>query len=162
MEQNKVVKIIPCSKKAEGIAITQDGSEIWVTNIQDNFISVINTNTYKTTARLETGIQPLRIEFSIDGRHCLVSNASDGTVSVFNTKSKQLVKNIALPGSKNLAEKLMYGTPRPVGILMHPNGKYAFVSNYTAGIVEVIDMLNFKCEGRIPVGNMPDGLALIN
>ena len=37
-ELNNVIKIIPCSKKEEGIDITPHGSEIWVTNIKDNFI----------------------------------------------------------------------------------------------------------------------------
>jgi len=45
---------------------------------------------------------------------------------------------------------------------MHPNGLYAFVSNYTAGRVEVIDMRIFTLVSSIKVGDMPDGLALIN
>lgn len=162
VEQDKVIKIIPCSKRAEGIDITPDGSEIWVTNIKENFISVINTETYKTTDRIDTGKEPLRLKFSIDGKQCFVSNASDGTVSVYNSKSKKRITNIIIPGKKNILEKVLYRTPRPVGILMHPNGLYAFVSNITAGRVEVIDMNTFTIISSINAGDMPDGLALIN
>ncbi len=161
-QQDQVVQIITCSKKAEGIAIKPDGTEIWVTNIKENFISVINTDTYETTTTLATGAQPLRIAFSIDGKQCLVSNSSDGTVSLFNTETKQLIKTLPMPGSNDIVDKLIYGTPRPVGLLMHPNGKYAFVSNYTADRVEVIDMESFTCVSSISVGRMPDGLALVN
>lgn len=162
VEQDKVIKIIPCSKRAEGIDITPDGSELWVTNIKENFISVINTETYKTTARIDTGKEPLRLKFSNDGKQCLVSNAGDGTVSVYNAKTKKQISSIRIPGKKNIIEKVLYRTPRPVGILMHPNGLYAFVSNLTAGRVEVIDMRNFTLVSSIKVGNMPDGLTMIN
>ncbi len=162
VEQDKVVKVIPCSKRAEGIDITPDGSEIWVTNIKENFISVINTKTYKTTAHIESGKEPLRLKFSNDGDHCLISNSSDGIVSVYATKTKKIITNIVIPGNKNLLDKVIYRTPRPVGILMHPNGQYAFVSNITAGRVEVIDMNNFTIVSSIKVGKMPDGLAFVN
>ena len=162
VEQDKVIKIIPCSKRAEGIDITPDGLEIWVTNIKENFISVINTETYKTTDRIDTGKEPLRLKFSNDGKYCLVSNSGDGTVSIYDRKTKKQIVNIVIPGKKNIIEKVLYRTPRPVGILMHPNGLYAFVSNVTAGRVEVIDMRNFTLVSSIKVGNMPDGLTFIN
>ncbi|UAM96767.1 beta-propeller fold lactonase family protein [Polaribacter litorisediminis] len=162
IELDSVVKIIPFNNKAEGIDITPDGSELWVTNIEGNFISVIDTETNQITDRIHTGKTPLRLKFSVDGSYCLVSNASDGTVSVFDRKTKKQLTSIMIPGKKNILEKVLYRTPRPVGILMHPNGKYAFVSNYTAGRVEVIDMRNFTIVSSIKVGDMPDGLAFIN
>lgn len=158
---DKVIKIIPCGKRTEGIDITPDGTELWVTNLDKSSISVIDTETYKITARLKTGIDPLRLKFSVDGKHCLVSNADDGTIYIYNTQTKKQIKTIIIPGKKNIFEKILYRTPRPVGILMHPNGQYAFVSNFTASRVEVIDMLNFTIVSSIKVGQMPDGLALI-
>jgi DNA-binding beta-propeller fold protein YncE len=41
---------------------------------KDNFISVINTETYKTTNH-RYGEEPLRLKFSIDGNIVLVSNS---------------------------------------------------------------------------------------
>lgn len=158
---DSVVAIIPTSKRAEGIDITPDGAEIWVSNIEENSISVITTKTNEITARLDTGLQPLRLKFSKDGEQALVSNASDGTVSVYDTKSKKEIATITMPGKKNILDKLMYGTPRPVGILLHPNGKYAFVSNYAAGRVEVLDMNTFTLVSSIKVGEMPDDLVFI-
>ncbi|MDP5106352.1 MAG: beta-propeller fold lactonase family protein [Polaribacter sp.] len=162
VELDSVVKIISFKTKAEGIDITKDGSEIWVTNIEENIISVINTETYKITNRIDTGKEPLRLKFSIDGNYCLVSNSGDGTISVYDSKTKKQVTNISIPGKKNIVEKVLYRTPRPVGILMHPNGLYAFVSNFTASRVEVIDMQNFTIVSSIKVGKMPDGLAFVN
>ncbi len=162
MELDSVVKIIPFTNKVEGIDISKDGSELWVTNIEENLIAVINTETYKTLTTIPTGKEPLRLKFSNDGNYCLVSNASDGTISVYDSKAKKQIATIPIPGKKNILEKILYHTPRPVGILMHPNGLYAFVSNFTAGRVEVIDMSNFTIISSIKVGQMPDGLAIIN
>ncbi|WP_406683474.1 beta-propeller fold lactonase family protein [Seonamhaeicola sp. MEBiC1930] len=159
---NKVIKIVSIGERAEGIDISKDGSEIWVTNIAENFILVINTETNEIVDRVETGKEPLRLSFTNDGKFCLVSNSGDGNVSVFNVKTRELVTIISIPGKKNIVEKLIYKTPRPVGILMHPNGLYAFVSNLTADRVEVIDMKKFAIVSSIEVGEMPDGLAMIN
>ncbi len=162
LELDSVVKIISIGKRAEGIDITKDGSELWVTNIEENFISVINTKNYQITDRITTGIEPLRLKFSKDGKHCLVSNSSDGTISIYDSKTKKQIRTIIIPGKKNIVEKVLYHTPRPVGILMHPNGLYAFVSNFTASRVEVIDMRTFTIVSSIKVGKMPDGLAFVN
>jgi DNA-binding beta-propeller fold protein YncE len=76
--------------------------------------------------------------------------------------TKKQITTIIIPGNKNIFDKILYHTPHPVGILMHPNGISAFVSNITAERVEVIDMRNFTIVSNIKVGSMPDGLALIN
>jgi YVTN family beta-propeller protein len=161
IELDKVVKIIPIGARAEGIDIMPDGSEIWVTNIKENYISIIDTETNEVINSIDTGNEPLRLKFSNNGKYCFVSNSGDGTISVYDGKTKQQVASIEIPGKENLFDKVVYGTPRPVGILMHPNGLYAFVSNLTAGRVEVIDMKSLSIVSSIEAENMPDGLALI-
>lgn len=161
LEKEKVIKIIPCGFKTEGIDITPDGSEIWVTNNKENTISVINTTTYQITNTLPAGKESLRLKFSVDGKHCLVTNATDGTISVYNQRTKKQIKTILLHGKANLIEKLFYHTPRPVGILVHPNGLYTFVANSNANKIEVIDMKTLTVVSTIATGKIPDGLALI-
>jgi YVTN family beta-propeller protein len=162
LEKEKVIKIIPCGFKTEGIDITPDGSEIWVTNNKENTISVINTTTYQITNTLPAGKESLRLKFSIDGKHCLVTNATDGTISVYDQHTKKQIKTIQLHGKANLVEKILYHTPRPVGILIHPNGQYAFVANSNANKIEVIDMKTFKLVSNIGTAKIPDGLTIIN
>ncbi|MGZ0016177.1 YVTN family beta-propeller repeat protein [Yeosuana sp. AK3] len=158
---NFVIKNIHCGLGTFGIDITPDGSEIWVTNKKENSISVINTETYQVVNILKTGEEPLCLRFSIDGQYCLVTNSNDGTVTVYNQKTKRLIKTIQIPGKKGLVERILYHTPRPLDILMHPNGHYAFVSNSNANKIEVIDMKTFKIISTIGTGKIPDGLAFI-
>jgi len=161
LELNRVIKIIPCGLGTEGIDITPDGSEIWVTNNKENTISVISTVTYKITNTLTTGKESLRLKFSIDGKHCLATNSGDGTISVYDQHLKQQLKTIRLHGKTSLLEKILYHTPRPVGIFIHPNGLYAFVANSNANKIEVIDMKTFTLVSTIGTGKIPDGMTFI-
>jgi YVTN family beta-propeller protein len=158
---DKVIKTIPCGLGTEGIDITPDGSEIWVTNNDENTIDIISTDNYQITHTLKTGRDPSRLKFSVNGRHCLVTNAGDGTVIVYNQDSKTQLKTISIPGKQGILEKILYHSPRPVGILMHPNGLYAFVANSNADQIEVINMQTFDIISTIGAGNIPDGLALV-
>jgi len=159
--EDKVIKIIPCGKGTEGIDITPDGMEIWVTNNREESISVINTDTYQITDTLASGKESLRLKFSIDGKICMVPNSSDGTISVYDRYSKKQIKIISIPGKKSFIERALYHTPRPVGILMHPNGLYAFVANSNADKIEVIDMKTFNIVSTIGTERVPDGLTFV-
>tara|TARA_B100000809_G_scaffold169704_1_gene167060 strand:- start:5737 stop:6753 length:1017 start_codon:yes stop_codon:yes gene_type:complete len=161
LNHNEVIKIIPCGLGRKGIAVTPDGSEIWVTNIKESSITIINTENYKVINTLSSGKEPLKLRFSIDGKYCFVANASDGTISIYNQQSKNIIKTITLHGIATLLEKVLYHTPRPVNILMHPNGLYAFVANSNASKIEVIDMKTFTTVSTIGTGKVPDALVFV-
>ena len=161
LNKNKVVKIIPCGLTTESIDITPDGSEIWVTNKNENSITIIDTSTYEVMDILPTGNEPLKLKFSIDGRYCLVANAKDGNISVYQQDSKKQIKTITIRGKNKLLERILYHTPRPVNILMHPNGLFAFVSNSNAHEIEVIDMKTLTIISTIGTGKVPDALVYI-
>ncbi len=157
----EIVKTLSCGQGTEGIAITPDGKEIWLACKLDNTINVLDTQTQEIIHSFSTQEEPLRLSFSIDGKYCLVTNGMAGTVSVFDQKSKECIKIIYLSGKQSVLQRLLYHTPRPVGILVHPNGKYAFVSNSNADKVEVIDMKTFNVVSTIGTDRVPDGLALM-
>ncbi|MEC5164354.1 YVTN family beta-propeller protein [Flavobacterium sp. PL11] len=159
---NKVIKIIACGAGSGGIVITPDGNEIWVANKDKNSISIIATSTNEVIETLKSDDEPLNLVFSIDGKYCLVPNGNDGTIAVLNRETRQQVKIIRIPGKKELLERILYHTPRPVTIIMHPSGKYAFVSNSNANKIEVIDMKTFAIVSTIGTGKIPDGLIFIN
>lgn len=161
LNKNEVVKIIPCELTTESIDITPDGSEIWLTNKNENSITIIDTSTHKVIDILPTGNEPLKLKFSIDGRYCLVANAKDGSISVYQQDSKKQIKTITIRGKNKLLERILYHTPRPVNILMHPNGLFAFVSNSNAHEIEVIDMKALTIVSTIGTGKVPDALVFI-
>lgn len=161
LNKNKVIKIIPCGLGTESLDITPDGLEVWVTNTKDNSITIINTSNYEVTNTLMTGGEPLKLKFSIDGKYCLVCNTSDGTISIYSQKSKKKIKTIQIHGKTTILERILYHTPRPENIVMHPNGLYAFVANSNANKVEVIDMKTFTIVSTIGTGKVPDAMVFV-
>ena len=159
-EQRKVIKTIKSGYGAEGIDITPDGEEIWVTNTLENTISVIDTRTNTIDDTLNAGKEAYRIKFTLDGKYCIVTNAQDGTVFIFDRFTKHKIKSIMLPGKSSFIQRVLYHTPRPVGIFMHPNQKYAFIANSTADKVEVLDLQSFEIISNISTGRVPDGIAI--
>lgn len=156
---DKVVKILPCGPGTEGIDITPDGSEIWVSNSKENSIYIFNTESFQRTKVLSTGIEPSRLKFTNNGNFCLVTNARSGSIFVYDRYGKKCIKIIRLPGKEGIIERILYHTPRPVGMLMHPTDPFAFVANSNADQVAVIDLNNFEVVSTIGTQRVPDGLA---
>ena len=68
------------------IGVSPDGSKVYVTNIGDNIVSVINTATNTVVGMpIPVGGFPTGVAVTPDGRKVYVANASDGTVSVIAT-----------------------------------------------------------------------------
>jgi YVTN family beta-propeller protein len=76
----------------------------------------------------------------------LVSNAEGNDLAVVDAKTRQVVKRI--PTGEV-----------PVGILMDPNGKRAFVAATAADKVIVVDLEKLEVTGTIQAGKTPDGMA---
>ena len=60
-----------------------------------------------------------------------------------------------------MVEKIIHKTPRPVCLLMHPNGLFAFISNSNANRVEVVDLNTLTIVSSIASEQIPDGLAIL-
>jgi YVTN family beta-propeller protein len=122
------VKNIPTGAGAEGIAITPDGREVWVTNRGANTISVIDVASDAVTQSFESGgTMPIRVKFTPDAKHAWVSNARSNTVTVFDAKTRERVATIEVGAV-------------PVGIQMTPDGKRAFIANTNDNKVSVLDV----------------------
>ena len=47
----------------------------------------------------------------------------------------------------------------PIGILVHPDGRTAYVANANADIISIVDLDAWKTAGVLSAGREPDGLA---
>jgi YVTN family beta-propeller protein len=56
---NTVIAAIPVGIEASGVAVTPDGSKVYVVNTRDNTVSVIATATNKVTATIPVGNGPV-------------------------------------------------------------------------------------------------------
>jgi YVTN family beta-propeller protein len=165
LAQGKVVKDIPTGEGAEGIAITPDGREVWVTNRGADTVSVLDTKTLAIAATLKVPQFPIRVKITPDGKRALVSCARSGDVVVFDAATRKEEKRIAIdreavPGSADRLFSTRFGkSPVPVGLLIAPDGKRAWVASTNADVVSAIDLEKLAVIGRVTAGKEPDGLA---
>jgi len=64
----------------------------------------------------------------------------------------------------NDADRQLFGnqfgtSPVPVGILVEPSGRYAYVANTQADVVTVLDLKEWRIADRLTAGKEPDGLG---
>lgn len=165
LKEKRRIANIETGAGAEGIDISPDGKEVWVTNRSANTVSVVDVATLKVSATLESKDFPIRVKFTPDGKHALVSNAQSGEVAVFDAAARKEIRRIKMEFSPvNDADKRLFGnqfgtSPVPVGILIEPSGRYAYVANTQADVVTVIDLKDWKIADRLTAGKEPDGLG---
>ncbi|MCL5876106.1 MAG: YncE family protein [Candidatus Dependentiae bacterium] len=133
------------------IAITPNGDYAYITNFgSNNFspvgttVSVVSLKSNSVIATIQVGTQPAGIAITPDGRFAYVTNyntlylgpnftdltAGQGTVNIIDIATNTLLCPVIVVGSS------------PANIAISPDGKYAYVTNYTSHTVSVINILD--------------------
>ncbi|HEX9639112.1 MAG TPA: cytochrome D1 domain-containing protein [Acidobacteriota bacterium] len=165
LESGELLKQIETGAGAEGIAATPDGAEIWVTNREADTVSVIDPATLEVRATLPAASFPIRVKLTPAGDRALVSCARSGEVVVFDTAARSELKRIKLElAALDQTKQRIFGdrfgsSPVPVGILIEPSGRRAFVASTNADAVSVLDLEQGKVVDVWQVGKEPDGLG---
>lgn len=161
----KMAKDLATGAGAEGIDVTPNGREVWVTNREANTVTVVDALKLEVLATIAAAKFPIRVKITPDGKRALVSCAQSGDVAVFDVASRREVRRIpmdreAVPGSQARVFSNRFGkSPVPVGLLIAPDGKRAWVASTNADVVSVIDLEKLEVVGRLKAGREPDGLA---
>lgn len=163
LEKGERIKIVQTGQGAEGIDISPDGREVWVGNRAEDTVSVVDTKSLEVVATLNCATFPIRLKFTPDGEHVLVSNARSGDVAVFDANSREIVKRIEMakgwqPPTDADGNVFSQG-PVPIGIMIPPGGKQAYIANTNVNRVTVIDLETLTITARLTAGSRPDGLA---
>ena len=63
-------------------------------------------------------------------------------------------------GSEKFTRQDGNTNPGPVGVTVHPNGKYAYCAVHWSFAVAVVDLEKMEVVGKIEAGKSPDGVAV--
>lgn len=164
LETQEHIADIVTGEGAEGIEITPDGDHVWVTNRAADTISVIDTTTLEIVRTVKCKSFPIRAKVTPDGRTMLVSNARSGDLAVFDTKKMKEKRRIRLKLEASETEGRLFGSrfgdsSVPIGVVIHPGGKYAYVAHANADAISVLDLEKWEKVGQLTAGKEPDGMA---
>src|SRR5215510_2823499 len=97
----------------------------YVTNRDDNTVSVIDTATNTVIATIPVGARPTLLAVTPDAAFAYVANQEGNTVSVIATASNTVVATVPVGNF-------------PFGVAITPNGAFAYVANLFDNTVSVI------------------------
>jgi YVTN family beta-propeller protein len=126
-----------------GVAVRPDGTKVYVTDIDNNRVSVIDVATNAVVGSIAVGASPWGIAIGTDGR-AYVANSSDGTLSVIDTFTDTVLGDVAVGNS-----------PTSVAV----DGHRVYVTNTNDDTVSVIDTDTYATT-LVAVGDSPFGVAV--
>jgi len=86
-----------------GLALSPDGTQLWVTSLADHLVYIYNTRTKGLLGSVSTGECPNWIAFSPDGKYCCVSNSGSDDCSIIDTRTRKEVARVKVgKGPKRL------------------------------------------------------------
>jgi YVTN family beta-propeller protein len=169
-----------------GMAIDFTGERIYVTNSWTNNVSVLESRSLRVIATIATGLRPVAVAIN-QGHQVYVVNSESDNVTIIDGQTLHVLTTVPLgllptsmavhpttgqlyvacastnsvfvvDGGRVVAEV-------PVGL--HPNevvlsqdGSRAFVLNYVSGDLTMISTVDNSVIQTVPVGQLPQGLAL--
>jgi len=123
------------------------GAYAYITNYDDQTVSVIDTVTNTVTDTVPVGRDPYGIAVSPDGTKAYVTNQAINTVSIIDIPTKKVTSQVKVGNY-------------PWGIAVNPAGTKVYVANCDSNTVSVIDTATNTVKATVPVGKWPAGVAV--
>lgn len=128
------------------VAVSNDGSQVWVANVNGNSVAVIDAKQNQLLKVIPVGEVPNEVAVSPDGRLVFSANVKSNNVSVIDAKEFKVLKEI--PAGE-----------APHGVTVTPDGKELWVSNNKSNDVSVIDLEKWELITSIPTGSYANHVA---
>jgi YVTN family beta-propeller protein len=130
-----------------GLAVSPDGTRLWVANSSVDTVAIVDTTTNKVIKTIPLPSGAVYVAFSPDGHQAYITNGdSTNTVTVINTA------NYTKAGTITVGQK-------PGAIAFSPDGSVAYVTNQLDNTVSVINTATKTSIKTIAVGKNPLGVA---
>jgi YVTN family beta-propeller protein len=132
------------------VLASKDGKTFFTSNIGGNSVSIIQQGAGGswTQTVVPVGKGPEGIDLSPNGREIWSAHSQDGGISIIDVATKKVVQTFDV------------GTRRSNRVKVTPDGKFALVSDLSAGELVVVDAPARKVIKHVPLGNSPAGILL--
>jgi YVTN family beta-propeller protein len=145
----KLVTLVMLESPGEDWAITSDQERLFVSMPASNKVAVVDTNTWKVLANVETGARPVRVALQPDEKYLWVGT-DDGTESGVTVIDAATFKQVArVPTGAGHHE-----------LALSDDNRFAYVTNRDAGTLSVIGVRDFSRVGEVKTGQKAVAVAV--
>ena len=131
------------------IAITPDGTTVFVVNPDAGSVSAIDTASATTLAEIPVGRDPRILTLGPDGQHLYVTSQASATLTLLE------IHPLALRAALRVG-------PDPYGVVADPTGRLVYVAATGADRIDVVDSDLVQVVDTIAVQARPKGLVIAN
>jgi YVTN family beta-propeller protein len=146
------------SPQSNPIALSPDGSRLFVAATTSDQVDVIDTATNTRVAQIPVGIEPVAIAVKPGGSQVWVSNHVSDSVSVIDTATLQVIETVQDIDSNGVTQ-----FDEPVGIAFKEDGSRAYVALSSRNDIADVDTTTYSVLGRVHVrAQDPRAIAVRN
>ncbi|HEX8145878.1 MAG TPA: cytochrome D1 domain-containing protein [Pyrinomonadaceae bacterium] len=145
----KLVTLVMLNSPGEDWAITADQERLFVSMPSSNQVAVVDTNTWKVVANVETGARPVRLALQPDEKYLWVGTdegAESGVTVIDAATFKQVARIPTGAGHHELA--------------LSGDSRTAFVTNEAAGTLSLIDVTKLAKTADVKTGRGSNSVAV--
>src|SRR3954468_6954729 len=122
----KLKRVIHAGADPEQLAVSADGTRLYVANEDTETLSVVDLVAGTVIASIKVGEEPEGVTIRPDGKIVYVTSEGDGAVFAIDTQTNKLLKRIPVG-------------PRPRSVNFLPDGSRGYVSLENQGAIAVFD-----------------------
>ena len=161
------LKTTTTGKFPEAIDLSPDGKWLWSADRTLERVTILDATTLDTVRSLPTGKFPNRLKFTPDGRTVVLSNAQSSTLGFYDVAGQRPDGELTFTVDPALIRPQLLGaqmgtSATPLGILMDPSGRRAFVALAAMDRIAEVDLAKRVVVRLIAAGREPDGMALVH
>lgn len=138
---------ISVGEEPRDAALSADGRRLYVANLGEGSIGVVDTLEQRTVATVKVGSSPNGLAMAPDGKTLWLANADDATIQPIDTRALKAGATIRV-GS------------RPRAIAIAPDGSTLYVTNNGSNTITPVDLRSHVPQAAIVVGERPSGIAM--
>ena len=146
---DQVVGEIQAGKKPRGLAVSLDGTRLYVSDQPNNRLVVIDLAVRRAVGVVSLGVSPEGVSASPDGRYIAVALEESNSVAFIAVATGTEAFTVKVEG-KN-----------PEHAVFSPDGKLVYVGAEDAEQVDVIDVGKRRQVAAIAVGRRPRGIGFL-
>lgn len=150
---NRETHRIPVGGKPIQVAVTPDGKKLYVSLAKDSAVAVVDLSSYNKIKGISVSHAPAQLYADPKGRYIYSANQGTSenpgrTISVINTVTDQVEKQIE--------------TGRmPHGIVADTAGQFLYVTNMGENTMAKISVADWRVVETTLVGDLPNGITLV-